>query len=383
MRQSHERVRLTSDYHIHDWQHHYLYNGTDYISEFDYPTLTFRREIVDVAGKSKRKDGLFPPSPVRSETVSVGGTPQNNSGISPGGDAWFHTNKPPCVPLDVVSGMLPSLSSSVLGIESENALRGFLTQVPVEVSVLNFFWEARELKSLLPKLESTLLKTGASGFLNLNFGWKPFVGDLEKLASLNQIVISKINHLKETFGKRTRLHHYVPDVVGIPLWRDSVKVGWRGIQSIWLAEHRTDLRFNGYLYHELEGLDSVAGEFRAFAAALGLNNPLKVFWEAIPYSFVFDWFLRISTRLDWLTAQPFHGRYEISDMTTSIKSISRFILQEQLGYPDEGNFPQVPYGELQVERYERMLGIPVDLASFNLASLTPQQLALYGALIFK
>lgn len=168
----------------------------------------------------------------------------------------------------------------------------------------------------------------------------------------------------------------------LPVIRDYLNTdNFGGLFPLYITDHRTDMRANGFLFANLSGLDSLGGMLRAFAAALGLNNPLKVFWEAIPYSFVVDWLTRISTRLDAFSANPFQGAWEISDMTLSIKSTTIYDVYEyQSDWVDSSHHI---IGSIRYDRYVRYGHLPVDLASFNLVEMTPQQLVLYLALLTK
>jgi hypothetical protein len=263
----------------------------------------------------------------------------------------------------------------------------FFTQVPEEVSLPNFAWEMQELGGLIPKLQHGMStfdgarKTAAGGFLGYSFGTAPFIGDLEKLTTLLTVVDARIKQLKESYGKRTNLTAYFPNVVGIPAVRQLDYGGQAGsLWPVWLRFHRTDVRFHGHLYHELEGLDSVGGKVRALLAATGFANPLKVVWEAIPFSFFVDWFSGISSLLTDVRANPFQGRYEVSNLTYSVRSVSDFVIY-QTNTMGLSNDILGAVGSVRFSRFVRYVGWPERFLGFNPEGLSPQQQLLYLALL--
>ena len=343
------------------------------------------KEIYDVSGKRRRKDGRYDPTCVTSNSLHMVSNPLWSGGGSSAGTITVSNLHSAPIPADWISSQVPEPSEGDLASMAEEAFVGFSTQIPNEVSIANFLYEMREISSLLPKMERSISKTAAGGYLNFSFGWSPFIGDLQKLSTLVGSVNAKIQHLIDTYGKRTRLHRYFPDVVGIPAWRDYQ---WYqspvGDFAIYMTRHQTDVRANGFLFHRLEGLKSLGGQLRAFASALGLNNPLQVFWEAIPYSFAVDWFLKVGRRLSALTAQPFQGEWQLSDMTFSVSSTTYWdIYQGQQLFNGNAHAIHSKCGTVSCKRFTRYNYLPLDLASFNLATLSPQQQTLYLALLLK
>ena len=342
------------------------------------------KEIYDVSGKKRRKDGRYDPTCVTSNSLQLVSNPIW-TGNGPSG--VINVSNVYQAPLDEswLSSLVPELSEGSLASMAEEAFIAFSTQIPQEVSIANFLYELREISSLIPKMERSLSKTAAGGYLNFSFGWSPFLGDLRTLGNLVGSVQGKIQHLIDTYGKRTRLHRYFPDVVPLPVIRD---MQWLqtpvGQFAVYMTHHQTDVRCNGFLFHLLEGLKSFGGQLRAFASALGLNNPLQVFWEAIPYSFVVDWFLKVGRRLSALTAQPFQGEWSVTDTTTTVKSMTRWDVYQGQQLFNGVNFTvHSKVGRVSCERFTRYNYLPLDLATFNVATLSPQQLTLYLALLLK
>jgi hypothetical protein len=377
------RSRSRGNYRLINSHYHYVEGGTVVDYDFVIPQWTLIDDISDVKGKKRRSDGRYPPSCVYHNRVTLNAKALSAGTSIYGGQVSVSGLLYPIIDLPSLSSIIPMPSEDLIAAQSEEAFFQFSQQVPVEVSFANFLYELREIGSLLPKLEHSAAKTVSGGYLNFSFGWKPFVGDLQKLASLVSSVTARIQHLKDTYGKRTRLHKSFVDCVEVPVIRPYHEPDTTyGKFPIYLVAHQTNTSVNGFLFHKLQGLDSMGGLLRAFAAALGLNNPLQTFWEAIPYSFVVDWFGKIGTRLTALSANPFQGQWEVMDLTYSIKSSSIYrCYQRESLLGANGIWAEI--GSLRYDRFVRYNYLPIDLASFNLASLSPQQLALYLALLLK
>lgn len=344
-----------------------------------YGTYSTYKNYGEIHDNVNRKfDGHYRPSNVRHITHKTDLNPFSAGSVADG-RTYFTGNSPfPIYPSEV-NALLPDVPDSLWEEHCMAAFNGFSTQIPEEVSIANFTWELREIGQLLPRLSSTISKSIAGGFLNFSFGWKPFVKDLQKLGNLFGTVDAKIQHLINTWGKTVRLGYYrgrvIDDVIPIPQLVSCG--GGHPYSSIAVAGHRADFRAGGRLYHQLKGLNSMSGDIRACISALGLNNPVKVVWNAIPYSFVAGWFTRISRHLDTLAINPFKGRWEVSDLSFSLTE--RIVIYGYRNEPLNSTF-WGEQGRVEVSRYTRLDGFPIGVTSFNLNDLNPSQLTLLAAL---
>lgn len=286
--------------------------------------------------------------------------------------------------------LLPSPSSSILAGLSDEIYEDFFTQVPETVSIANFLYELREISGLIPQIQSSLAKTVSGGFLSFQFGWKPILGDLESLGSLVTDVRKRILYLKQTRGKKTRLHFQKKNLlssssgdVNVPetAWNKSTSV-IGGHYRLRPLDYSDVFNAGGWLIHWLERLDGLEGELRALSAALGLLNPAKVAWETIPYSFVADWFTRTKGSIDQLDiANPYPGGWNVYGTSHSLKQRMTFRVDRIV---DAGYQPSSWYvGIGTVERYQRWVGLPVSSSLLTRDSLDTRQqllaLALLGA----
>lgn len=125
----------------------------------------------------------------------------------------------------------------------------------------------------------------ASGWLELQYGWKPLLSDVygaaEHAAKMTVPVFEGKVQKSKTLEKTTSK---ISDV--------------GGDRSVFQhTENRTSSLTIKYTVHY-----RVVGNVTSNAAALGLTNPAMVAWELVPFSFVVDWFLPIGDALASLDA---------------------------------------------------------------------------------
>lgn len=347
-------------------------------------------EISDVVGKKRADDGSYGPSNVISTKIKV----QTKSVPS-----WIPN--PSSNPQDLytvdrldvevwpgrVTSLVPDVPDGLWYDFAEQAFNSFATQIPEDIGLANFVWELRELGSLLPRLSKSVSQTTSGGILNMEFGWKPFLSDLDSLFNIVSNVRSKIEHLKATFGKTTRLGEFQgnvfePNMSSYTLLAPHSNVASEVSLLFELKGYRADLRAGAYLYHRLQDLNELSSFIRAMIVALGLSNPLKAVWNALPYSFVIDWFTGLSGRLGVLSVNPFKGPWIVSRQTTSMKITASIDVTSKFASPGMGS--DALLGNILYQRYVRLAQLPVR-SSFlaNLITPTPKQqmllLALLGA----
>lgn len=112
----------------------------------------------------------------------------------------------------------------------------------------------------------------ASDWLQLQYGWKPLLKDIEEACKY-------LAYLQD----RPFTQHY----------RASKKAEWAGNRSLGYG-----LSFWGSSLERITITAKITSVNEA--ALLGLLNPSAVVWEAVPFSFVADWFIPVGTYLEAL-----------------------------------------------------------------------------------
>ncbi|DAD51880.1 TPA_asm: maturation protein, partial [ssRNA phage Gerhypos.1_24] len=270
-------------------------------------------------------------------------------------------------------GFPTAAQKSALG---DQAFEALIPQIPQEVSLPNFLYELRELADLIPKIEDSLIKSAAGGYLTYSFGYAPLIGDLRKLANLAETVAARLQYLRDTWGRETRLSFESTWETTAP---DTVVYNFGEVYTYRRLSFKGIFRAGGYLFHMLEDLDSKIGTLRGLVGALGFNNPLGVLWEAIPFSFVVDWFTRIGNAISRSAVQPFVGPWELRRVSHSYHMSGTW--SYTVTFPNGYSPTKWEVAAGSYDAYQREVGLPVPASLIDTEGLTSNQQTLATALI--
>ena len=371
------RFRSRTDYgqvpaHLQNY-----YNGSlwsEYIGQYE--SFTFYHSIRD--NTNRKVNGKYPDSDVQSVKIEgkllsslpdYAENPQRSS-------ITRALKYPPLIKPEAVLGMVPDFPDSLWDDFYLDAFSEFGNQVPEEISSYNFLWEAQKIGELIPKLSSSISKSVSDGYLNYQFGWKPFLGDLKTLGNIATVVQDRLNHLIAINGKTTRLSSKRKNAMLPVAYRPWTPGNWQ----LRLRSYDATLRANARLYSNLDGLKSESAFWKAAVVTLGLTNPTKALWESVPFSFMFDWFNRMGKRIFNLAVNPFKGDYVVSRPCTSLAETALIDFRWNYLY-DAGINPLVKIGTFTVNRFTRYAGFPAQPSIFNIDGLSPKQQTLFMALL--
>jgi hypothetical protein len=235
------------------------------------------------------------------------------------------------------------------------AFDGFVTMKPSltpSFSLANFILELQDLKEMfhLWKRHSGFIQNVAGGYLNYQFGWKLFIQDMEHLISS---MLHWKDRLLEYKSKQNRpmVRHYRTklrdrgELVSHPkswgTWKSVVNRKQTGVAT---------MRFT----YRVPKLDSAYSDLLGLLDIFGLNNLPSIIWEAIPFSFVADWFFRVGDYLalyggtDWLESVV-----TIEDFCVSIHTVDEE--DQYCGYSSEE--PVLAWSKT-TDTYERRRCLP-------------------------
>lgn len=178
-----------------------------------------------------------------------------------------------------------------------------------EASVAQFIGELREELPSVPLLalrESTGFFRGlGSEYLNVEFGWLPFVADIRKMVKAAQNHNKILGQFVRDSGKIVRRSYTFPSV------RDSVKTDLgtslpapaSPFPSVFsntpYAKTKTEVTgrddwFVGCFVYHIPGTDSLLSDIQRFDSLanklLGTRLTPDVLWELTPWSWMVDWF---------------------------------------------------------------------------------------------
>jgi hypothetical protein len=231
-----------------------------------------------------------------------------------------------------------------------------------------------------------LLEDLASLKLNATFGWDSVLSDLRAFSSLLETIESRMKWLRDTRGKPTKLGYYRGEfhqAAGNNIVIDVEPLRGFGLRYV-RTNFKADFRAGATLHHNLSHLDDAFGLLRAISGALGLDNPVKAIWEVMPFSFLIDYFLNISSRLDALTKVRSSDPWDLQRVTHSVKTVASwnvFQVNNNLINSLANEAQTRLLGVVRMVDYGRWIGLPVQVAQFSLSELTSGQLTLLGALL--
>lgn len=196
--------------------------------------------------------------------------------------------------LDMIATRSRQISSAADAVRKGNIVRA--------LSILNIV--KRTSRNRVHRYRKLRLKDPAALWLELQFGWLPLYGDIYTACQ----VMSRSIPVERKYGtSSSAFEHYL-------------------VQGNY-PSYRWDEEAHGVSRWRM-GADVVGINPNAFLAAnLGLVNPMQVAWDAVPFSFVIDWFIPVNKYLS-----SFDNRvgFELANefTTHSVKAMSqeRFVI---------------------------------------------------------
>jgi len=163
------------------------------------------------------------------------------------------------------------------------------------------FLELRELPSLLKLQGDNIIENAAGGYLSWQFGWKPLISDLKKLLDFNGLVNKKVGEIHALYQKgglhRGRsfgtVHTEHSETFG-PVY------SWQGkSMSLNMSVTTSVEKWATVRWHpsSLPPKDNAAIRRAAIRIVYGLELSASNVWEAIPWSWLIDWFSNVGTYL--------------------------------------------------------------------------------------
>jgi hypothetical protein len=157
-------------------------------------------------------------------------------------------------------------------------------------------------------------------FLNIQFGWKPFVKDIQELAasvSRSRIILEQLarDANKVVRRKRTLVEEESTTKVGpeetiyCGVYRPMDSPTTAGTDYFFPFSHKgicidttvETVKFSGAFSYFLYEMDSWLGRFAAFEqqanVLLGSRFSVEAFWELTPWSWLIDWFFDLQSLL--------------------------------------------------------------------------------------
>ena len=194
------------------------------------------------------------------------------------------------------------------------AWRAMHPQIKGEISLINFALELKDLKRLpdLWSKERARLKNLANAHLNYSFGWAPFISDV---VAIYKALFDTRKRIQEFIDGAYKSHtlHYVQRIPASKTSseQDLTFFGYARSVTVETTTEEVELHATMQFSYSVGGYSRLLQEIGGWMDALGINLNAQIVWNAIPFSFVVDWFFNVG---EWLGSQ----KGEVLPVITSV-----------------------------------------------------------------
>jgi hypothetical protein len=197
--------------------------------------------------------------------------------------------------------------------------------------------------------------------LSYKFGWKPTYGDLAAMVQVVTTLQTKLNLFKANIGKEC---HFTKVVETNNLLKSGTfnlngdvhyKVDWRGTLAGVVKYHCT------YIPQRLAVLNKLDESLRLSSEGFGYKLDPRIIWDAIPFSFVLDWFSNFGDWMHQFRQDALELPIELVDSCVTYKedySVASELTVNPNGYPTDVTGTTKPAGFYTRNRFFHRL--PVD-----------------------
>ncbi len=212
------------------------------------------------------------------------------------------------------TNMLSGSSGDELITETYRRLRPDLTQV----SLPNFLLEIGEIKGLMRFWNSKrgLVSNVAGAHLNYSFGWKPFIGDIQAMISVVTGIERRLDDWIKSVGKTIKRRATVK-IVKFGLSEYLTNYVDTGFDCEYRGAYEGTV--TGHIQYRPLPIKEIVNLHRTILGlldGLGVELNPRIIWDAIPFSFVVDWFLGIGGMLE---------RFKVDTLELPIKLEESFL----------------------------------------------------------
>lgn len=320
-------------------------------------------------------------------------------------------------------GLNLSVASVPWGSLSQSALQTMLPSLQGDTSYVNFLLELKDFRSILKLFNQGLerklttlealfghrrydkpLARLSKQYLSYSFGWRPLFNDIA--AFVQQILGLKAKYDELTRRANRPQQKYwgtwvsgteLPETLTYPTLNGANGTGptggWYGAGTLkGNCSLRTSaskgVRYHAtlrYRYQMPQELRTYFGQLKATLDFMGINRNPAIVWNAIPFSFIVDWFVNVGKTLDSLRVDNIDFKTEILDFCHSVKIERSVELGVQLcnyHYLTGASWLQtVITDRCYSSLYLRRKGYPDFLSAMNVNGLNYRQFSLAAALI--
>ena len=273
-----------------------------------------------------------------------------------------------------------------------------------EASLAQFLGELkRDGIPQLPLLE--LFKSGhgprpsqvGGEYLNIEFGWKPFISDIRKLLTAVANSSKILSQYSRDSGRLVRRRRSLPTEVVTNSWENRDPSSYRFLGSISSEIHdsypsqplevldriETSVWFSGAFSYYLDVGDDALSKLRKYEQQanklLGTRLNADVLYSLAPWSWLVDWFADVGTIVSNASALTEDGLVLRYGYLMRRTVATRYLTYRPLGNGFHGGERVTYTTRYRTERKERARATPYGFG-FSSDDLSGRQLAILGAL---
>lgn len=245
------------------------------------------------------------------------------------------------------------------------------------------------------KDRASIMRNAGSEYLNVQFGWLPFISDIRKIALSLSRATSILSQLERDNGRDVRRRFAFPtklesttstvniaDNVHKPPFGPPAQYLVNRVPTVRIDRTITDVWFSGRYTYLIPTDKSLLGRMQEYSAKanvlLGIRLTPDVLWELAPWSWLADWKLGIGNLLS--NASAFSDDGLVMRYGYLMRKVSHEMIYQ--ASPQRTNLgSEIPLVALTVktERKERFRATPYGFG-LNSGSFTDSQWTVLGAL---
>lgn len=246
------------------------------------------------------------------------------------------------------------------------------------MSLPNFFLELDDIPRLfqlwkfklgkarqLARDANKLAKNAAGAHLSWSFGWKPLIGDLQNIVSILLNVTQEIDQFEkavnELFHRSKSMVSEASNVSGSTAYLAETMTNWSGSVDRSVVAH---LVYRAMPPAQLKGLKKT---LKVLTAALGFELNPRIIWDALPFTFVLDWFFEVGS---------FLNMYRIDTYQLPILYVDSYLQYKERVKIESST--QICYGRTDFVIWPRSHGVTTDSEFFHRMPILPDYTTLSG-----
>jgi hypothetical protein len=191
------------------------------------------------------------------------------------------------------------------------------------VSVPNFLLDIGDITSLfqLWKSNVSLAKNLAGARLNYQFGWKPTIGDLANMLNAVSSLEQKLKLFRESLGSvsNRNLTMRNSDITKTGTYNlggdPHYRIDWKASLS---GKVKVHLKFK---YLPIPAMTNFETNLRGLLDVLGFELNPRIIWDALPFTFVIDWFFGVGAWLQGFKIDTLELPVQCIDASVSYKEV--------------------------------------------------------------